>query len=338
MQVADRVGVPGAARALVQAHGPAARPVARLADHLRGAADLVLGQPRELGHPGRRVVGEEGRHRLPALGVGLDERRVGVAVLVQQVQQPVEQREIGAGPDLQEQRGLVGGGGAARIDHDQLRAGLHAVHHAQEQDRMTVGHVRADHEEQVRVVEVLVRAGRPVGAERELVAAARARHAEARVRFDVGGAQIALGELVDEILRLDRHLARHVERHGVGAVRVANRGQPPRRLADRVVHRQRHRIAVARLAQVGAFEPPGVAQRDVRGRALGAEPAEVGRMLGVARDLDHLAVIDVQHHPAADAAIRAHRFHARVRHCRSVAINRRAAAASRAARPHLSRP
>ena len=76
---------------------------------------------------------------------------VDVAVLDQQVQQAVQQRQIGAGLDLQEQVGLVGGGGAARVDHDQLGAGLEPVGHPQEQDRMAVGHVRADDEEQVGV-------------------------------------------------------------------------------------------------------------------------------------------------------------------------------------------
>ena len=41
---------------------------------------------------------------------------------VQQVQQPVEQREVGARFDLQEQVGLVGGGGAPRVHDDQLGA------------------------------------------------------------------------------------------------------------------------------------------------------------------------------------------------------------------------
>ena len=46
----------------------------------------------------------------------------------------------------------------------QLGAGLEPVGHAQEQDRMAVGHVRADDEEQVGGVEVGVRTRRAVGA------------------------------------------------------------------------------------------------------------------------------------------------------------------------------
>ena len=82
--------------------------------------------------------------------------RVRLPILNDQLQQPVEQREIGAGGDLQEEVGLVRGCGAARVDDDQFRARLDAFHHAQEQDRVAVGHIGADDEEDVGRLEVLV--------------------------------------------------------------------------------------------------------------------------------------------------------------------------------------
>ena len=57
---------------------------------------------------------------------------VDVAVFDQQVQQPVQQGQVGAGLDLQEQVGPLGGGGAARVDDDQLGAGLEPVGHPQD--------------------------------------------------------------------------------------------------------------------------------------------------------------------------------------------------------------
>ncbi|VWC39015.1 hypothetical protein BST28156_06867 [Burkholderia stagnalis] len=314
VQVADRVGVPDAVGALVEAHRPAAHPVRRVADPLRGKPDVGFGQPRDRRDLLRRVVGEERGHRVPPFGEFGDERGIGPAVRVQQVQQPVHQREIGARADLQEQVRLVRGAGAPQIDDDQLRAGLHAVHHSQKQDRVAIGHVRADHEEQVRAIEVLVRARRAVRAERQLVAAARARHAQARVRLDPVGADEALRQLVDEVLRLDRHLAGHVERQRVRAVRIEHRAQAAAGFGDRVAHRQRHEVVLARVAHERALEPPGFAQRDVRRRAFRAEPPEVGRMVGVAGHLDDLALLDVQHHPAADAAVGAHALHVRRGH------------------------
>ena len=56
------------------------------------------------------------------------------------------------------------------------------------------------------------------------------------------GAQETLGQFGGQILRLDRHLARHVERDGVRAVLVDDRAQPPARLGDGVVDRCRARV------------------------------------------------------------------------------------------------
>ncbi|CUI29459.1 Uncharacterised protein [Achromobacter ruhlandii] len=181
VQIAQRVGVPGAMGALVQPHGPAAHPFRRRADPVGGLAQLRGGDAGQRLDPLGRVVAQEVRHRLPAVGVRGDEGRIGLAGLMQQMQQAVEQRQVGARLDRQVQVRLLGGGGAARIDHDQAGAGLDPVHHAQVQDRMAVGHVGADHQEQVGAVDVLVRARRGVGAQRQLVAAAGAGHAQARI-------------------------------------------------------------------------------------------------------------------------------------------------------------
>ncbi len=156
VQVADGVGVPGAVGALVETHRPAAHEILGLADHLSRRADVLFRYP---GHGADRVGAvllQETGHHFPALGEFGDEIGVGVAVLDDQVQQSVEQRQIGSRRDLQEQIRLVGGRGAARVDDDQLCPGLDPVHHAQEQDRVAVGHVGADDEKDVGALEVLV--------------------------------------------------------------------------------------------------------------------------------------------------------------------------------------
>jgi hypothetical protein len=163
VQVAHRVGVPGTVGTLVQAHGPAAHPFARFADPLGRQADVGLFQPGDGRHLGRGIVGEEREHGFPAFGMPLDELQVAMAVMPQQMQQAIEQGQVGAGAQLQEQVGLVGGAVAARVDHDQPGPLLDPVEQAQEQNRMTIGHVRATDEEQVAALEVGVTAGRPVG-------------------------------------------------------------------------------------------------------------------------------------------------------------------------------
>lgn len=301
-------------RGLVEAHGPATGPLPRLADQPGGLAQVALGYAGDLRDGARGVVGEERRHGLPALGVRGDEVGVGAAVVVQEAQQAVEEGEVGAGPDLEEQVGLRGGGGAARVDDDQLGARLHPVHHPQEENRVAVGHVGADDEEDVRLVEVLVRAGRAVGAERQLVTGPGARHAQPGVRLDLVGAQISLGQLVGQVLGFEAHLTGHVEGDRVGAVFVDDRPQPPCRLGDRRVHGGGLRFLAPVRADEGAGQPAGCGEQVGGGRALGAQPAEVGRVLLVPGRLqDRTAPVrsaaDVQDHAAAHTAVRADRAH-----------------------------
>lgn len=315
MQVDQRVGVPGAVRGLVEAHGPAARPLAGFADPAGGQPDVGLRDAGDPGDPVGRVVPQEGRHVLPALGVLGDEGGVGPATLDQEVQQAVEEGQIGARPDLQEQIGLVGGGVAPGVDHDELGAGgLDAVHHPQEEDGMAVGHVGADDEEGVRPVEVLVRSGRSVGTERELVAAAGARHAQARIGFDLVRPQEALGQLVRQVLGLQGHLAGDVQRQRVGTVRVEDRPQTPGRLGDGRLHRGGSGPGAPLAADQRGGQPAGRGQHVGVRRALGAQAPGVRRVPLVAGGLGHrtapvAARGDVQDDPAPDAAVGAHRTH-----------------------------
>ncbi len=321
MQVDQCVGVPGAMGALVQAHGPAAHPVARGRYPLRGPAQAVLRYPGDLRDGRGRIVPEEVRHRLPALGVLGDELRVDGAVLDQQVQQAVQQRQIRTGRDLKEQIGLGRGRGAPWIDHDQLGARLDPFHHPQEEDRMAVGHVRADDEEDVGMLEVLIRAGRAVRAQRQLVAAARARHAQPGVGLDVPGAHKPLGELVRQVLGLQGHLTGDVEGEGVRAVLVDDLAQPRGGPLDRRFHRLGHRLVAAVRAHQGGRQPPRRGEQLGAGRALRAQPSAVRRVRLVAGRLAHRpppvrARPDIQHDPAADTAVRARRAHLRDALCR----------------------
>ncbi len=72
---------------------------------------------------------------------------------------------------------------------------------------MAIGHVGADYQKHVGVVEVLIRARRTIRSQRQLVARARTRHAEPRVGFDLVGADEPFGQLVGQVLGLDRHLS-----------------------------------------------------------------------------------------------------------------------------------
>ena len=301
--------MPGAVDRLVESHCPATHPVRGFADPRCGRADVGLGDAGGLADECWRVLGDELLGRGETLGVALDEVVIDVVGLDQQVQQTVQQGEVGAGFDLQVEVGLGRGGGASWIDDDQLRACLDPFHHAQEQDRMTVGHVGADHEEQVGVFEVLIGAGWAVGAEGLLVAGACAGHAQSRVGFDVDAAQIALGELVRQVLCLGRHLARHVHRNRIRAVLVGYRPHPACGEGDRLVDSDRLPVGVPAGPDRRLLHPSRRGQHVRRGRSLGAQPPEVRRMvltsggLGDQRKSCAVGRRHVQHHPAPHPAV-----------------------------------
>ena len=186
---------------------------------------------------------------------------------------------------------------------------------------MAVGHVRAQHQEQVRGVQVVVAAGRTVGPERLLVAGAGAGHAQPRVGLHPLGPQVALGELVGQILRLDGHLPRHVQRDRVGPVLVADRRQPGGHRLDGGVHAGRRGLGAALRTDQSRRQAAAGAQH-IRGRgALGAESTPVSGVIRSAGGLRHHAVGHMQVHTAAHAAVTAHRgdrFHAPSRPRRSV--------------------
>ena len=136
------------------------------------------------------------------------------------VQHGVVERDIGAGLDGQIQIGSLGGVGATRIDYDQFHVGprLARILDATEHDGMGEGGVGAGDEQAIDFRDVFVGAGRCIGAERKLVAADRARHAQARIGVDVVGTNQSLGQLVEDVVVLGQQLAGDVEGHRVGAV------------------------------------------------------------------------------------------------------------------------
>ena len=285
VQVADGVGVPGAVGALVQPHCPQRHPLAGLSDHRCRGADIDLGQTGEFGDPRRRIVGEEFRHRRPALGVRRDEIGVDIAGFHQQMQQTVQQRKIGAGPELKVQVGLLRGCGAPRVDDYQLGAGPQPVGHPQEQDRMAVGHIGADDEEQVSAIDVVVGARRPVSTERLFVSRCRAGHAQPRVRFDVDGADETLGQFRREILGLERHLAGHVQGDRVRAVAIRDVGKPGAHGRDGVIDGRGVEFLSAGGTNQGIHRAAlGVAHQLGVCGALRAQPAAVGGMKPVTDD------------------------------------------------------
>ncbi len=176
---------------------------------------------------------------------------------------------------------------------------------------MRISRIGADDEHHLGQVDILVAGRRRIGAQRLLVAGHRAGHAQARIGIDIVGADQALGELVEDVVILGQQLAGNVEADAVRAMlgdgigeffrHEIEAGIPGGALARGIALRAQFRMKRARLLlQQGAG-------RQVQRAALGAQAAEVGRVLGIALHAQHLPAVGFDDHAAAHAAVAAGR-------------------------------
>jgi hypothetical protein len=146
------------------------------------------------------------------------------------------------------------------------RSGLAA--RASSMRRKTIGcatsRVGAGDQQAVGEGDVLVAAGRRVGAERLLVAGHRRGHAQARVGVDVVGADQALGQLVEDVVVLGQQLPGNVEGDAVRAVRGDDLGKAVGGMVER-------RVPADALARLAALPTQfGMQQAIFRGAPSGA--------------------------------------------------------------------
>ena len=213
---------------------------------------------------------------LEALGARLDERAIVEPVADDDVREPVVERDVRAGAELEEDVRHRRELDAARIGDDQLRAAEARFLHPRADDGMALGRVRAGEEEALGDVDVGERVRSAGLAERLDEAERRRRVADARAVVDVVRAERRAGELLEDVVLLVRAAARADERDRVGAVLGGDRlhlvGDEahrlvPRRLAPRAVGAAHHRRG----------EAIGRARVLVREAALDAGVAEVRR-------------------------------------------------------------
>ena len=298
-EVVDGVDRLGSLRAVIHAHRPTDEPRPRPGVEPRGAVDRLGREPGDVSHAIERVLADRLPHRLEAGGVLLDVAAVDQVVLDHDVDQSVDEREIGTWPDGQVQVGHHRGLGDARIDHDErgVPVGLEAM----AEDRMVVRDVGAYEDDHVGAVEILVGAGRAIAAERAFVPGHRRRHAQRRVAVVVRGAEPELHEFSERVELFGDELPGADHADGACAVPLLDVPERRRHGRQRVVPGNPGESSVAFEQRIPGAT--GGIERVVLRQALRAQPAAVYRMTGVAAHAHRPAVLDAHEHPAADGAV-----------------------------------
>ncbi len=257
-----------------------------------------------------------------ALDVGLDVLLVVELFLDDHVQHGVEHRNVRAVLELHHLPGVALHRRAARVHDDELGATLRRLLEEGGSDRVVLGRVRADHDDQLGIL-ALVEGG---GHRRRADAFEQRRHrrgvAEARAMVDVVGAEAGADQLLEQVRLFIRTLGGAEAGQRVGAVAVADclearsgtierlfpgglaEVRPRIRRIDELVRHLRHAVlADHRLQQ--ALRIGDVIEAEA---ALHAEPVGIRRAV-LADDGDDLVVLDLVGELAADAAVRADRVH-----------------------------
>ena len=167
---------------------------------------------------------------------------------------------------------------------------------------MAPGRVGADQHQQIGLVEILVAARHRVGAERAAMAGDGGGHAQPRIGIDIGAADESLHQLVGDVIVLGQQLAGEIERDRAGTVARDDVLEAVRDMVERVApgHALHGALAAAdHRMQQAVLEAQRLAER----RALRAQPAEIGGMLGIARNRRAAPAVGRRENAAADAAI-----------------------------------
>ena len=159
-QIADSVHRGRAQRAVIHAHGPADEAGLGAAVQKRGLVEQLLAQAGDLGDALR--AGSAPRNRSSSSNPvvwRVDVVAIDQAVPDQNVRDAVDQRQIRARLQGQMQIRHHGGLGDARIGHDQRLARIRVQVLAQ--NRMIVGDIRADQQNDVGALQIFVAPGGP---------------------------------------------------------------------------------------------------------------------------------------------------------------------------------
>ena len=134
-------------------------------------------------------------------------------------EQSTKKRRIGARRNGKKKIGALSGRGPARVDNNDLRSTLTLVFgHALKEHRMAPRRIRADENEKIGLIKILVDPRHRIGAEGTAVAGNRRCHAQARVGVDIGRPDEALHQFVGDVVVLGEKLSGEIKGNGVGPI------------------------------------------------------------------------------------------------------------------------
>ncbi len=153
-----------------------------------------------------------------------DESAIDAAVLNDEVEQAVHNGHIRSRPRSEVNVGLAGRRRPAWIDDDQARRSRSsaAVQQTHPQHRFGHRHVRADDENAIGDIDIGIRTGLAIGAERLAHGDGGGGGAEARVAIDVIGANAAAGDQAECVIFFEEKLPGVVKTDGAAAELVAH--------------------------------------------------------------------------------------------------------------------
>ena len=179
------------------------------------------------------------------------------------------------------------------------------------ENRVIVGHVRADQQDHVGALHVFIVAGRAVASKRKLVAGNGRRHAQSRVAVEVVRTETELHEFAQRVEFLGDQLAGTEDAQSLGPVFRLHRAEALDQGFDRFVPANALQLAVPAQQRIlsAIFDVDDVVFRE----ALGAELAAIHLMRFQRPGCHGAPVFHPDLHAAADRTIAARRRHPAIR-------------------------
>ena len=182
------------------------------------------------------------------------------------------------------------------------------------ENRMVVGDVGANQQDDVGALEILVRPRRPIAAERPFVAGHGRRHAQRRVAIVVLRPQAQLRQLAERVELLGDELTSTNDADGVVAVTPLHVPKSLRHRLDGVGPANSVELRLPRWPEHRMARASRGVNRLVLGQAFWTEHAGVDGMIRIAANAHRPSVFDADEHAAADRAVPAGRRDPVIRH------------------------